>query len=149
VFLRHFGCIFCRETLADLRALVERHPDFPRPLVFFHASPSEGRAFLRRDWPTLRAVSGPMTELYEAFGVERGGVLQMFGPEVWTARSRAARKGLANGPRTRDVWRMPGVFLVRGGETVWAHEYRHAADHPDYARIRHEARGALPEPARS
>jgi hypothetical protein len=103
-------------TLADLRALVERHPDFLAELVAER---------------------------------ERGGVLQRSGPEVWTARPRAAKKGLASGPRTGDVWRMPGVFLVRRGEIVWAHEYRHAAHHPDYAWIRHEARSALAGPARS
>ena len=135
VFLRHFGCIFCRETLADLRALVEQAPDFPQPLVFFQGSSTEGRALLRREWPKLRAVSDPKAELYEAFGVGRGGLLQMFGPAVWAARSRAAQKGHANGARVGDVWRMPGMFLVRGSEIVWAHEYRHAADHPDYAEV--------------
>ena len=142
VFLRHFGCIFCRETLADLRAVVARDPDFPRPLVFFLGRPTEGRAFLRRDWPTLRAVSDPKAELYEAFGVARGGLLQMFRPEVFAARSRAAAKGHRNGPRTGDVWRMPGMFLARGSEIVWAHEARHAGDPPDYARIREEALAA-------
>lgn len=142
VFLRHFGCMFCRETVADLRAFVERQPAFPQPLVFYQGSPIEGRAFLRRDSPTLRAVSDPAADFYAAFGVERGGLLEMFGPAVWRGRARAAKKGHQNGERAGDIWRMPGMFLARGAEILWAHEYRHAADHPDYEIVLRQARAA-------
>lgn len=135
VFLRHFGCIFCRETLADMRALAERDPRFPEPLFFFQGSPTEGRAFLRRYWPSLRAVADPEAEIYEAFGIGRGNVVQMFRPAVWAAHSRAQAKGHALGERSGDIWRMPGVFLAHGPEILWAHTYRHAADHPDYGLI--------------
>ena len=43
VFLRHFGCVFCRETVADLRAIAEDNPRFPPVLFFFIGSPTEGR----------------------------------------------------------------------------------------------------------
>jgi hypothetical protein len=135
VFLRHFGCIFCRETLADMRALAERDDRFPNPIFFFQGSPTEGRAFLRRYWPSLRAVADPDAVFYEGFGVARGGMVQMFRPAVWAARSRAEAKGLANGERSGDIWRMPGVFLARGAEILWSHDFRHAADHPDYERV--------------
>ena len=143
VFLRHFGCIFCRETLGDLRALCEADEGFPRPLFFFQGSPAEGRAFLRRTWPTARAVSDPNAELYDGFGVGRGGLMKMFGPGVWSGRSRAATKGHSNGERVGDVWRMPGVFIARGASLVWAHEYAHAADHPDFGRLGEVAAQAL------
>ena len=57
-------------------------------------------------------------------------------PAVWKAQDRARDKGHANGPRSGDIWRMPGAFLVQGDRVLWAHEYRHAADHPDYGHIR-------------
>lgn len=135
VFLRHFGCMFCRETLSDMREIAERDPRFPSPLFFFQGSPSEGRAFLRRYWPALRAVADPRAEFYEGFGVERGGLLKMLGPAVWAAKSRAESKGHRNGERSGDIWRMPGVFLARGRQIVWAHEFRHAEDHPNYQQI--------------
>ena len=137
VFLRHFGCMFCRETLADLRALCEgEEPGFPAPLFFFEGSPLEGKVLLREHWAEARAIADPDAELYEAFGVGRGGLVKMFGPGVWAGRSRAAAKGHTNGARSGDVFRMPGAFLVRGDEVVWAHEYGHAADHPDWETIR-------------
>ena len=132
VFLRHFGCMFCRETLSDMRSISESDPDFPSPLFFFQGSPTEGRAFLRRYWPQLRAVADPAAEFYEGFGIERGGLIQALGPAVWSAKSRAEAKGHRNGKRSGDIWRMPGAFLTRESEVLWAHEYRHAADHPDY-----------------
>lgn len=142
VFLRQLGCTFCRETLADLRSIAERDAAFPRPLFFHLGSPTAGRALVRGVWPGLRAISDPDASFYEAFGVGRGSVLQMFGPSVWAAKRRANAKGHRNGEREGDVWRMPGAFLSRDDEVIWAHAYRHAADHPDYERIRDIAAAA-------
>lgn len=135
VFLRHFGCIFCRETLSDIRAMAESDPDFPKPLFFFQGNPTEGRAFLRKYWPTLRAVADPTGALYKEFGIERGGFMKMLGPSVWAAKARAEGKGHSNGERTGDIWRLPGVFLVNGNRVLWSHDFRHAGDLPDYRAI--------------
>jgi len=134
VFLRHFGCVFCRETVAELRRASEA-ADFPPLLFFFQGTPTEGRAFLRRDWPTVRAVADPGLRFYEAFGVERMRWLDMLRPGLWAAERRARAKGLAQGDRSGDIWRMPGVFLVRDGRILWAHEFRHAGDLPDFAAV--------------
>lgn len=142
VFLRHFGCVFCRETIADLRDISAANPDFPGVLFLFQGSPTEGRAFLRRHWREARAISDPELRLYEAFGIRRGGVLQMFGPGVWAGKRRANEKGHRNGERSGDIWRMPGVFLARGDEILWSHAYRHAGDHPDFASVGELAQGA-------
>ena len=135
VFLRHFGCIFCRETLTDLRTLHEQEAGFPRPLFFFQGSPTEGRALLRGSWPQLRAISDPKAEFYEGFDVQRGGLIKMFGPGVWSAKTRAETKGHRNGERMGDIWRMPGMFLTRGSSILWHHDFRHAGDHPDYQQL--------------
>ena len=135
VFLRHFGCVFCRETVADLRAIAERDPEFPSVLFFFIGSPTEGRAFMRRYWPGARAVADPEKRLYRAFEVERGNLRQLFGPGVWAGRRRAREKGHEQGERTGDIWMMPGTFLVDGDRVLWKHEYLHAADHPDFASL--------------
>ncbi len=135
VFLRHFGCMFCRETVSDLRALAEARSDYPRVLFFFMGSPREGRAFLLRYWPAARAIADPEKRFYTAFSVERGSLLQMFGPAVWRAKRRAEEKGFENGERIGDIWMMPGAFLVRDERVVWTHVPRHAGDAPDFARL--------------
>jgi len=135
VFLRHFGCIFCRETVADLREATAARADYPSVLFFFQGSTTEGRAFLRRYWPEARAVADPDLHFYELFGIRQASLLEALGPSVLAARSRARAKGHENGPRSGDIWRMPGVFAVRGEQILWAYHPRHAADHPDFARI--------------
>ena len=135
VFLRHFGCVFCRETVADLRAIAEDHPRFPPVLFFFIGSPTEGRAFMRRYWPGARAVADPDKRIYAAFEMGRGNLLQMFGPGVWAGNRRARAKGNTQGKRSGDIWMMPGCFLVDGPRVLWAHEYAHAADQPDFTSI--------------
>ena len=139
VFLRHFGCMFCRETLADMREAVQSDSGFPRPIFFYQGTVAEGRALLRRDWPDVQAIADPEGAFYKAFGVERGNLVQMLGPAVWSARTRARDKGHRNGERGSDIWRMPGVMLVQDGQVVWAQEFRHAGEQPDYAQIRSHA----------
>lgn len=134
VFLRHFGCVFCRETVAELR-LASAASDFPPMLFFFQGTATEGRAFLRRDWPSVRAIADPALRLYEAFGVERMAWLDMLRPGLWAAERRARGKGFEQGERSGDIWRMPGVFLVQGARILWAHEFRHAGDLPDFSAV--------------
>jgi hypothetical protein len=135
VFLRHFGCMFCRESLADIRAASDADRDYPDVLFFFQGSPTEGRAFLRRYWPEARAVADPELQFYQWFGVRRASFLEALGPSVLRSRSRAAAKGHSNGARSGDIWRMPGVFAVEGHRIFWSHAPRHAADHPDFATL--------------
>jgi hypothetical protein len=135
VFLRHFGCMFCREMVSDLRSAAEDNADFPNVLFFSQASATEARAFMRRYWPNTRVVADPQLELYDLFGIPRAGFLEAIGPKVLVARSRARKKGLTNGPNSGDIWRMPGIFAVERDRIVWAHEAEHAADHPEFSRI--------------
>ena len=134
VFLRRFGCGFCREILAELRE-AQGLEGFPPVLLFFEGEPVEGRALLRRNWGGARAVSDPEKQFYRAFGVERGGLLQVFGPQVWAARRRAVAAGHRNTDHRGDFWRLPGLFLVRGERVLWRREFRHVGDLPDFAGI--------------
>ena len=135
VFLRHFGCIFCKEAVADLRGAAEGASDYPDVLFFTQGSPTESRAFLRMSWPTARAVSDPELWFYEAFGIRQAGYLEALGPRVLRAQRRAKAKGHTGGPRSGDIWRMPGALLVAGEQILWRFEPNSAADHPDFAEI--------------
>ena len=71
VFLRHLGCVFCRETIASLREASAARPDYPPVLFFFQGTPTEGRVLLSRFWSGARAVADRSKRFYEAFGVAR------------------------------------------------------------------------------
>ena len=132
VFLRHFGCIFCREMVSDIRTAKESDSNYPEVLFFFQGTPTEGRAFLRRDWPDVRAIADADQSFYVDFGVNQGTLLQIFGPRALLSTPRARAKGHSPGERSGDILRMPGLFLVRGPEILWSHRFRHQADHPDF-----------------
>jgi len=137
VFLRHLGCIFCRECVTDLAA--DRVRESLPPVLFVHpAGVAEGNAFFAKFDPAARGISDPECRFYEGFGIGRGGLGQLFGPSVIVCGFRATRKGNGIGPMQGDPWRMPGFFLVRDGEIVWEHTVRHAGDHPDFDRLPEE-----------
>ena len=134
VFLRFFGCIFCRETVADLRELSEKKAKFPAVLFVSEAGTTEARAFVRRYWPEARVVADPKAVIYAAFGVGRS-ILRNFAPGVFASRSRATAKGHTGGSLDGDIFRMPGAFLVRGDQILWQHKFKHSADHADFEEV--------------
>jgi len=136
VFLRHFGCIFCRETVADLKKIHAEDPDYPAVLFFYQGTPHEGDAFFGAVWPEARAVADIPRRFYNAFGIERGGMREMFGPAVWACGVRATAKGHTIGMKTGDPWTMPGLFLVHESRILWQHDFKHAGDHPDFYQIK-------------
>jgi hypothetical protein len=135
VFLRHFGCMFCREMVRDLRRITETTPDFPPVLFFYQGTVEEGQNFFGQYWPQARAVSDVPKTFYTAMGLRRATFGQMFGIQVWTCRLRAMSTGNFIGKAVGDPWIMPGVFLVQGSEMLWCHRFMHQGDHPDWSKI--------------
>jgi len=136
VFLRHFGCPFCKETLAGLRDASQSSAAYPPVLFFYQGTQNEGRAFLRRYWPEARAIADAESVFYEGMGIGRAGLVQMFHPGVLPALLRVRAAGYTDGEGGGgDSRRMPGLFVSRGAEIVWSYRPRHQADHPAFARI--------------
>jgi len=143
VFLRHFGCIFCRELVKDLKRMSTAQPQYPPIIFFYQGTAAEGEAFFDNIWPEARAIDDVPKVYYDALGIERGGMKAMFGPEVWACGVRAAMKGNFIGWKTGDPWTMPGMFLVDGDRIIWQHDFRHAGDHPDLTQIPQVAEASL------
>lgn len=131
VFLRHFGCTFCRETVHELR---RAHASRPYPYVLFVTQGSEAATekFFQDHWPGASAISDSERKLYQAFEIRRGSFMQLFGPAVLLCGLQGLAKGHGVGRPESDPFIMPGMFFIRGAEIVWSHEYRHAGDHPDF-----------------
>ena len=96
---------------------------------------AEGGPFFGRYWPDARAVADAPKRFYAAFGIGQGSAREMFGPGVWVAGARAVLKGNTAGKIIGDPWTMPGLFLVERDTILWRYTFRHAGDHPDFARI--------------
>ena len=138
VFLRHFGCTFCREALADLAEQRERLEADGTRLVLVHMSPEPdaGAFFARYGLGDVDRVGDPERRLYRAFGLQRGSIRQLFGWRVWWRGWQAGVLGRHGvGALAGDGLQMPGAFLVWRGRIVREFIHDSAADRPDYVAL--------------
>ncbi|MEM7205288.1 MAG: SelL-related redox protein [Planctomycetota bacterium] len=135
VFLRHFGCTFCREALADLAAINERLRAAGTRLVLVHMS-TENEArdlFNKYGLQEVTGISDPDRVLYRAFALRRGSPTQLLGWSVWKRGWEAGvRQGHGIGWLRGDAAQMPGAFVVSRGHVVAQFIHETAADRPDY-----------------
>jgi len=150
VFLRHSGCTFCREALADLQRQREEIESVGTGLALVHmGTPMDGTVtFDRYELGDVHHFSDPQCVLYRSFGLSRGSFSQLFGWRVIRRAIQAARKGHGVGGLKGDGFRLPGAFLLDHGRIVAAHRGVDAADRPDYRKlavpqVAKVARGAL------
>ena len=80
-------------------------------------------------------IADPRCELYRAFGLGKGGFLELFGPRVWWRGAISVFKGCGVGHLAGDGLQMPGAFLVRNGRIVAARPAHSAADLPDIGQL--------------
>lgn len=135
VFLRHFGCTFTRQILRGLQELEQQTQRHGAVLVLVHMLKSgEEISYLAEHSETPR-IADPRCELYRAFGLGKGGFLELFGPHVWWRGLIAVFKGCGVGHLAGDGLQLPGAFVFHLGEIVSAQPARSAADLPDLASL--------------
>ena len=136
VFVRHFGCTFCREAMRDLGKLRQQiEGEKGLRLVLVHMSPAryaEGQ-LEKYGLAGIHQISDPEQRLYRAMGLKRATFSQLFGWEMWKEGFRAGiLEGLGVGRERGDGFQMPGYFILQSGEIVEQYLPKNAADHPDW-----------------
>jgi hypothetical protein len=143
VFLRHTGCTFCREALADLgrcRAAIEAE-GVRLAIVHMSEALSATMRFEEHNLGDVHRYSDRECQLYRAFGLERGRFRQLFGIRVcWRGVVAALWRGHGIGRLEGDGFRLPGVFLLCHGRILSEFRAATAADRPDYVAIVRQAR---------
>jgi hypothetical protein len=135
VFLRHAGCTFCREALADIAARRARIESEGVRIVLVHMGDdaSAREFFAKYGLDDVARVSDPDRELYRAFDLRRGSPWQLFGLRVWWRGFVAGvLGGHGVGALAGDGFQMPGVFLMRDGRIERAFRHQSAGDRPEY-----------------
>lgn len=134
VFLRHSGCTFCREALADLKERRAAIEAAGASLALVHMSdPADFADFAGRyGLADVPAVADPDRRLYRGLGLRRGRLAQLLGPQVWWRGYRVWRAGHGVGALAGDGTQMPGAFLLHRGRVVRRFMHATAADRPDY-----------------
>jgi len=138
VFLRHLGCTFCRETLSDIQAKKDSLRSKGIQPVFVHMSSDQEAEVILGNYGLADAprISDPERNLYRAFGLQRGKVLQVLGPKVWLRGFLSAIiEGHGFGKVRGDAFQLPGVFLIHKGQILKDFRHKTAADRPDYSRF--------------
>jgi peroxiredoxin len=138
VFLRHFGCTFCRETLAQLSAdRAEIEAQGTRLLLVHQSEPEAAERFMSKyGLQDVSRISDPERQLYEAFALKQGTRNQVFGWKSWVKGFYAAiiqRHGI--GLLQGDGYQMPGGFLLKGNTILQAYRHESAADRVDYCAL--------------
>jgi peroxiredoxin len=142
VFLRFFGCSFCREAINEIAKRKAHFDGLGVQIVMVHMAAEKKIAeqFFKKYklWP-VHHVSDPEKRFYQAFGLMRGTPQQLFGLMNWI---RGFQAGIVEGhgfagpsEELGDGFQMPGVFLLQNGKIINSYIHNHAWDQPDYDQI--------------
>jgi hypothetical protein len=140
IFLRHFGCSFCRQTLDDVSRIRQRiEAQGIRPVFVHLGSPERAKPYF--DYyhlSDIERVSDPEATLYArpVFALGRTNPFSHFlYPTVWKGWFRGALRKHGIGMIKEDGEQMPGIFYLRKRAIVRAYRYRTIADQPDYLKL--------------
>ncbi len=140
VFLRHFGCIFCKESLHDIALRRETIEKSGIKIVFVHmADDSTAIEYFqgfKLDGATY--VCDPTQQFYRAFGLQRGSFTQLYGLQTWIRGYKVKQElgyELEMAKRLGDSTQMPGVFVLQNGLVRDKFIHRIASERPDYEQL--------------
>jgi peroxiredoxin len=141
VFLRHLGCIFCREQIAQLRADAGKFQEIGATVALITVSQPQDLAVYSAEQDLETAficLSDPEREAYRAYGLQRGTPSELLSPRVFGRGIQAMLHGYFAGMPKGDPTQLPGVFIVdREGIVRFAHRSKDAADTPPNAALFH------------
>lgn len=132
VFLRHFGCTFCRQTVAQLKDFEPelKNHGVDKIVFVFHGALKDAHDFFKERWPSVAAIHDPDLLYYQKFGVVRGTVRQLLGPRAMMAGIKGLLKGHGIGRPKSDPFLMPGFFLLKGDVILKEFRPSHAGEMP-------------------
>jgi peroxiredoxin len=110
-------------------------------VFMYRAEPT--RNFCRQREVELECLGDPERKGYDAVGLERGGLKELFTPKVGLRALSAARRGAVGGKPEGDTRQMPGTFVVgTDGRVVHAHYNRDQSDNPPTEEVLEAVRSA-------
>jgi peroxiredoxin len=131
VFVRHFGCLFCKEQVADVRArLGELHGRGASVVIVGNGSVDDARVFAAEHAAGMTVVTDPNREAYCAVGMKRGvGTALSFG--VARRAARAMARGFRQTRTQGDPFQQGGIVVVGAdGDVLYRFVSDEAGEHP-------------------
>jgi hypothetical protein len=140
VFLRHFGCSFCRKAISDVADLrAELNVRGVRPVFVHLGTPEIAKAhFDFYKIGEVERIHDPLAQVYQhpAFGLGRSNpYLTLVNPFVWSGWLRGAIFKHGIGKIQGDGHQMPGIFFLKGPKIERKFIYKQISDEPKYLKL--------------
>ena len=130
-FVRHFGCLFCREQATELHREKDRiHAAGAELAIVGNGNRHFAQGFAKELGLTTPLYVDTERGAYKALGLKRSFTSFL---NLATLRNlvRALRSGFRQGRTQGDPWQLGGVLVVRpGGDVVFRHASDASGDHP-------------------
>ena len=134
VFLRHFGCTFCRQTMAEVGECRPQIESSGTAIAFVHPESADAA----RPWLDKFGLSGvlqvsdPSLKHYLAFGLGNMRMSALLSPSV-VVRGAASALSYGFGYQPPGLLRqLGGVFVVHHDQLLASFRHQSSADRPDY-----------------
>jgi peroxiredoxin len=154
VFVRHFGCVFCRELAVDIHRHREEFEEADVELVVIgHGSAAHAADFRKLQNVDLRLLVDPDRKVYELAGAKVATLNELIGPRQIlrglraTVMSRLGQGSIAvhQGKILGHAAQLGGVLIVAPDGTVrYAHLSEESGDNPPAREVLAAARAIRP-----
>ena len=134
VFVRHFGCIFCRTRLAGLDEHIAAFEDVGiKVMVVGNGTVPMAEAFVEETGLNVPLFTDPTGQVYANAGMRRHFGI---GPKAMTRAVGAFVRGHRQGRISGDVWQQGGyVVLGQDGQVKIHHADTGAGDRIDFTAL--------------
>ena len=154
VFVRHFGCVFCRELAVDIHRHRHGFADADVELaVIGHGTPEHAREFRRLQNVDLKLLVDPDRKVYELAGAKVATLGELIGPRQIlrglraTIVSRLKQGSIAvhQGKIIGHAAQLGGVLVIApDGSLRYAHLSEESGDNPPAREVLAAARAIRP-----
>lgn len=136
-FLRYYGCLICQLEIKKIRdelATFHQHE-----LDVYLVIQSDAKTIIDKteasDWQ-FHIICDPQANIYEAFGVMEGNILQFLHPSGLPKVIQSLRYGNKHGQFEGKETQLPAVFGIDTDNKIsYAHYGKHISDLPDFQTI--------------
>jgi hypothetical protein len=136
VWLRHFGCVFCREQVEEIRSRRSEIEALGGGIAFVGNGTARAAGWFQKKFAADSTVlTDPDLASYKAIGA-RSGMLSTLGPSAWGAGLRAFRSGARQSMTRGHAYQQGGlVVMAPKNRVLYQHISRAAGDHAPVADV--------------
>jgi peroxiredoxin len=154
VFMRHYGCVFCRDQAVQLHKLRDEFEEAGvRLVVIGHGTPEMAAAFRRAQGVDLPVLVDPDRRVYETIGAKVATLDELIGPRqilagllaAVSSRTRQGSIAVHQGRIIGHAAQLGGVLVVAPDSSLrYVYLADHASDYPPAREVLAAARAIRP-----